>query len=86
MHKIPVILTRESNESDLLLQRLSRAKVNTARSSEAGIFNPLKPIGFQAFEFRFLARRTLPSRWVVDLSKNDKKILPPQKYIQIPKL
>lgn len=64
----------------------ARAKVNAARIAEAGIFNPVQPIGFQAFEFRFLARRTLPSRWLVDLSKNDKKILPPQKYIQIPKL
>jgi hypothetical protein len=36
------------------------------------------------FELRFLARRSPPDRWVIDLSADDDRLHPPQSYIAIP--
>lgn len=36
------------------------------------------------FELRFLARRTRPDRWVVDLSADDNRLHAPQSYVAIP--
>ncbi|MEM9278166.1 MAG: thermonuclease family protein [Pseudomonadota bacterium] len=66
--------------------RIARQAVTQAREQELGIFSTDNPLQFQAFEFRFLARRSLPSRWVIDLSKNDRCLLPPQRYIEVENL
>lgn len=66
--------------------RIARARVAEARTTGRGFFDPARPIGFDAFEFRFLARRSKPSRWVIDLSRNERILLPPERYIEIPNL
>jgi hypothetical protein len=40
----------------------------------------------QPFEIRFLAQRRLPERWVVDLSKNEDGLIPPQEYHTVPNM
>jgi hypothetical protein len=37
----------------------------------------------EPFEVRFLAGRRLPNLWVIDLSKNDDKLITPQKYFTV---
>jgi hypothetical protein len=64
----------------------ARAAVAAAREAGLGMFDPARPLAFQAFEVRFLARREVPSRWVIDLSADDRRVLPPQRYIEIPRL
>ena len=66
--------------------RTARSYVAEARNGGLGFFNPARPIGFDAFELRFLARRSKPSRWVIDLSRNERILLPPERYIEVPKL
>jgi hypothetical protein len=38
---------------------------------------------FLPFELRYLARRTAPERWVIDLGGNDDTLIPPQGYFQV---
>lgn len=66
--------------------RAARALVAGARAAERGVFDPARAIPFDAFEFRFLARRAPPSRWVIDLARNERRLLPPQRYIEVPRL
>jgi hypothetical protein len=35
------------------------------------------------FELRFLARREPPNRWVIDLTRDDDRLRPPQKYYRV---
>ena len=65
---------------------LSRARnfARQARANGIGVFNPANPLRFEAFEVRFLGRRELPNRAVIDLSRNDNIILRPQSYYRIP--
>ena len=48
-----------------------------------GLFNPVNPLRFEAFEVRYLGRREPPNRAVIDLSRNDDVILRPQNYSHI---
>ncbi|GFE66039.1 hypothetical protein [Litoreibacter roseus] len=66
--------------------RAARDAVATAREAGLGIHDPDRPILFQAFELRSLARRTVPSRWVIDLSGNDRVLLSPQRYFEVENL
>ena len=66
--------------------RAARDAVASAREAARGVFDPARPLGFEAFEFRFLARRSLPSRWVIDLSCTDAVLRPPQSYFEIENL
>ncbi|WP_224825217.1 hypothetical protein [Cognatishimia sp. MH4019] len=66
--------------------RAAREALRASRDAERGVFDPAKPIGFEAFEFRFLARRSVPSRWVMDLSGDAARLIPPQRYFEIENL
>jgi hypothetical protein len=65
---------------------LKRARdfVKSARATNKGVFNATDPLRFEAFEIRYLGRAEVPSRAVIDLSKNDDVILRPQSYFKIP--
>jgi endonuclease YncB( thermonuclease family) len=64
---------------------LGRARdwVRKARAEKLGIFDGNDPLRLQAFELRFLGRRTPPDRWVIDLSKEDDVLVRPQNYYAI---
>jgi hypothetical protein len=64
--------------------RRARDFVRQARINEIGIFNPINPLLFEAFEIRYLGRRQPPHRAVIDLSRNDDMLLRPQSYFRIP--
>lgn len=64
--------------------RRARDFVRQARTNGNGVFNPANPLRFEAFEVRYLGRRDLPNRAVIDLSRNDDVILRPQSYFRIP--
>ncbi|RJG13541.1 hypothetical protein D3879_09960 [Pseudomonas cavernicola] len=64
--------------------RRARDFVRQARANGSGVFNPANPLRFEAFEVRYLGRRELPNRAVIDLSRNDDVILRPQSYFRIP--
>jgi len=65
---------------------LKRARdfVKSARATNKGVFEAADPLRFEAFEIRYLGRAEVPSRAVIDLSKNDDVILRPQSYFKIP--
>jgi hypothetical protein len=64
--------------------RRAREFVRRARLNGDGVFNPVNPLRFEAFEIRYLGRREAPSRAVIDLSRDDNVILRPQSYFRIP--
>jgi hypothetical protein len=64
--------------------RRARDFVRQARANGSGVFDPTNPLRFEAFEVRYLGRRELPNRAVIDLSRNDDVILRPQSYFRIP--
>lgn len=65
---------------------LGRARqfVKEARRDKRGIFDGQDPLLLEAFELRFLARMSLPHRWVIDLTSNDGALLPPSEYPNAP--
>jgi endonuclease YncB( thermonuclease family) len=66
--------------------RQARDAVRAAREAELGLFDRQDPLRLQPFELRFLADRRLPERWVIDLSKNDDRLIPPQQYHTVPNI
>jgi hypothetical protein len=64
--------------------RRARDFIRQARIDGNGVFDPADPLRFEAFEIRYLGRREVPSRAVIDLSRNDDVILRPQSYFRIP--
>lgn len=62
---------------DFVAQARAAARPNT-------VFDPANPLRFEAFEIRYLGRREVPNRAVIDLSRNDNVILQPQHYFRIP--
>jgi endonuclease YncB( thermonuclease family) len=58
----------------------AREWVRTARTQHLGLWNEKEPLRLSPFELRFLARRTPPDRWVIDLSAGDDRLLAPQLY------
>lgn len=73
---------KTAEEDDSL--RGIRAGVKDARDRGAGIYAAEDPLRLLPFELRFLADRTPPERWVIDLSKNDDTLIPPQRYFAVP--
>lgn len=65
--------------------RDARLAVRAARDAGAGVFNRDDPLKLEPFELRFLAGRRAPNRWVIDLSSDSDALLPPQRYIEIPR-
>lgn len=66
-------------------KRLQKAReiVKRAKDSKLGIFNTNNPLKLLPFELRYLARRSIPDRHVLDLSDNKPKLLKPTKYYKI---
>lgn len=62
----------------------AREAVKKARADEKGIFEAADPLLIEPFEIRYLSRQAAPSRWVIDLSKNDSILVHPENYYTIP--
>jgi endonuclease YncB( thermonuclease family) len=62
----------------------ARQSIRVARQQHLGVYDAGNPLTLQPFEVRFLARRQPPDRWVIDLSKNNDELIPPQEYFTIP--
>ena len=62
---------------DFVKQARANGNANT-------VFDPANPLRFEAFEVRYLGRREVPIRAVIDLSRNDDVMLRPQNYFRIP--
>jgi endonuclease YncB( thermonuclease family) len=63
--------------------RVARGFVRDARTQQLGLFEAADPLRLLPFELRFLARRSPPERWVIDLGRNDDTLIPPQGYFQV---
>jgi hypothetical protein len=64
--------------------RIAREAVRAVRTAGGGLYGGENPLRLMPFELRFLARRSPPDRWVIDLSADDDRLHPPQGYIRIP--
>jgi hypothetical protein len=64
--------------------RIAREAVRAVRTAGGGLYGGENPLRLMPFELRFLARRSPPDRWVIDLSSDDDRLHPPQSYIRIP--
>jgi endonuclease YncB( thermonuclease family) len=73
---------KEETQRDNLLRK-AREGIRRARGAGEGLFNPDDPLQLEPFEVRFLADQRTPTRWVIDLSKNDDILIKPQKYYTI---
>ncbi len=73
---------RDEAQADRSL-RLVRGAIADARAAGKGIFDCADPLRLAPFELRFLAQRRPPSRWVIDMSKNDEFVIPPQEYMTV---
>lgn len=80
---IPVGTAKDMAEADTEL-RTARQHVKAARANHLGIFDATAPCQLEPFELRWLSRRTLPSRYVIDLTKNNDQLLPPSMYHTVP--
>jgi hypothetical protein len=63
--------------------KVARGFVRDARDQQLGLFEAADPLRLLPFELRFLARRSPPERWVIDLGRNDDTLIPPQGYFQV---
>jgi endonuclease YncB( thermonuclease family) len=63
--------------------QVARQFVRDARAQHLGVFEQADPLRLLPFELRFLARRTPPERWVIDLGRNDDTLIIPQAYFQV---
>jgi hypothetical protein len=79
---IPPKKPNDTAESNPVLSS-ARQEVRDARQNQIGIFDAEDPLKLQPFEVRFLARKSPPNRWVIDLGKNDDVLLNPQEYYTI---
>lgn len=79
---IPPKKPNDTAESNPILSS-ARQEVRDARQNKIGIFDAEDPLKLQPFEVRFLARKSPPNRWVIDLGKNDDVLLNPQEYYTI---
>lgn len=81
-----VLVPGTANQVAETTQELRRARdfVRQARTNKLGVFRAANPLRFEAFEVRYLGRREIPNRAVIDLSRNDNVLLRPQSYFRIP--
>jgi len=73
---------KEEAQRDAMLRK-AREGFRRARREGRGIFSSGDPLQLEPFEVRFLADQRRPTRWVIDLSKNDDILIKPQKYYTI---
>ena len=75
----PAVASEEERDSF----EKARIWVREARQAKLGVWRAEDPLRLLPFELRFLANRTTPPRWVIDLSAGDDKLLAPQLYHQV---
>lgn len=80
---IPPGKANEVAEKDDTLREI-RQSVRKARKQRLGVFGGNDLLKLEPFELRFLSRRFLPDRWVIDLSRSDDSLIPPHKYYSVP--
>jgi hypothetical protein len=61
----------------------AREWVREAREQGLGLWGGDEPLRLLPSELRFLARRTPPDRWLIDLSAGDDQLLEPQAYFTV---
>ncbi|MGK2914961.1 MAG: thermonuclease family protein [Porticoccaceae bacterium] len=76
-------MARATAESEASL-RQARQSVAASRAAASGVFAAGDPLRLEAFELRFLARRSPPSRWVIDLSVAGNRLIHPERYFEVP--
>ncbi|MEZ6125275.1 MAG: hypothetical protein R3C49_19170 [Planctomycetaceae bacterium] len=76
---IPPGKARDMAENDRELQT-ARAHVRNARQQHLGIFDTMEPLLLEPFELRFLSRRELPGRYLIDLNSDSHQLIHPLKY------
>ncbi|MCS7035532.1 MAG: hypothetical protein RMJ33_10660 [Saprospiraceae bacterium] len=63
----------------------ARRSVQAARKAGLGVFDPSDPLLLEPFELRFISRRRLPARLLIDLSQpGTNYLLPLEHYYRIP--
>lgn len=62
----------------------ARAFVQKARERHLGIFDAMDPLLLEPFELRFLCRRGLPDRYVIDLRSDSDEMIHPHSYFHVP--
>lgn len=62
----------------------ARTNVQNARRQHLGVFSATDPAMLEPFELRAIARRTLPGRYLIDLSKNENVLIHPLNYHTVP--
>ena len=60
-----------------------RTFVQKAREKHLGVFDAMSPLLLEPFELRFLSRRGLPSRYVIDLSSDSDEMIHPHSYYRV---
>jgi hypothetical protein len=64
--------------------KAARRSVAEARAGQVGIYATTDPLILQPFELRFISRRSLPNRYVINLADTgSNRLLPPQRYYTI---
>lgn len=69
-------------ETDYRL-RQAREWFRANREAQVGVFDAQDPLRLSAFELRYLSQRKQPNRWVIDLSRGDNTLIPPQRYFEV---
>ncbi len=80
---IPPGKAKQMAESDSELV-MARGHVKRARANHVGIFDAMDPLLLEPFELRFLSRRELPSRYVIDLTSDSDRLIHPHNYFSVP--
>jgi hypothetical protein len=80
---IPPGKAKQLAETDLEL-KMARGFVKQARAAHLGLYNAMEPCLIEPFELRFLSRRSLPSRYVMDLTSDSNRLIPPERYFEVP--
>lgn len=79
---IPPGGAKEMAQNDRELES-ARNAVRKARSQHLGLFDRMRPLLLEPFELRFLARRSFPSRFLIDLNSDSDVLLHPKNYPQV---
>lgn len=80
---IPPGEAKKLAETDSSLVR-ARASVQRARAQHLGVFDMSQPLLLEPFELRFLSRRQLPSRYLIDLTSESNRLIHPHRYYTVP--
>lgn len=79
---IPPGGAKQMAAADRELQSVRQA-VSNARQKHLGIFDMTRPLLLEPFELRNLARRSFPSRYLIDLNSESDELIHPLNYPQV---